>query len=111
MLIKEHLGLMVLVGFVIGSVFGWVVKKTAQWCDRSGRNWEWWIIVAGLGAGVCAAPFMYLLGMYLYRGGREIGVIWVLWAFLMATFVCLAYTFMRYYLEGRRSFFFKDPEK
>ena len=108
-LTREQLALRTVVYFVIGYVLGWVVRKTAQWCDQSGRNWEWWIIAAGLGAGICAAPLMYLLEIYLDRGWAN-GVISALWTFFAANLVCLTYTFMRYYLEGRNSFFFKDPE-
>ena len=109
-LMKQRHGLGAIMGVVLASVFMWVVKKTAQWCDRSGRNWEWWIIVAGHVAGACTAPLMYLLGMSLHFGKGEAGVVYVMLTFLLATLACLAYTLTRYYLEGK-NFFFKNLEE
>ena len=58
-LIEQRLGVVVIVSGILVFVLMWIVVQTARWSARSGRNWEYWIIVTSHVAAACVAPLIY----------------------------------------------------
>ena len=107
-LLEQRLGVAAIVGGILVFVLMWIVVQTARWSARSGRNWEYWIIVTSHVAAACVAPLTYMLGIHGVEANetqRAVGVLGVALTFLVATLVCLIYTLNRYYQEGKSSFF------